>query len=801
MDERKKLKKALEECARLQAENLRLRSLLRLSDNAEIITPVVNDESSPREKIALFRSLFHGRQDVYAIRWVAGNGRSGYSPACANEWDSALCGKPKTKCADCPNRKFLPLTDQVLVDHLSGKHTIGIYPLLTDETCRFLVVDFDRDTWIEDAEAYLGVCEELEIHAALERSRSGQGGHVWIFFRSPISAEIARKLGFSILTRAMEKRYKIAFDSYDRFFPSQDTMPKGGFGNLIALPPQRNMRDEGNTVFLDKKLKPFQDQWSFLSSVEKVQAVAVQAIVCDTQNSGSITPIRMSRQEVVAEDPWTAPSSGRSVDPIITGLFPESVRVVMANMIFLEKTGLPSPLLTRIKRLASFRNPEFYRAQAMRLSTFGKPQIISCAEDLERYMVLPRGTLDELLELLKVQGIAVKMEDERFYGTPVEVDFVGELRTEQKKAAEQLLKEDIGILSAATAFGKTVVAAWMIAERRVNTLVLVHRKQLMDQWRDRLNIFIDFRSTDRKGKKSLIGLIGGGKDTRSGLIDIGMLQSLNRKGEVKDLVAEYGQIIVDECHHISAFSFEQVLKKAKPRYVLGLTATPVRKDGHHPIIVMQCGPIRYRVDARKEARKRPFEHVVIPRYTNFRLPEHNVDAGIQDIYRALPEDDKRNYFIFDDILKSLETGRTPLVLTERAGHVDALAERLSGFAKNIIILKGGMNARKRKELAEQLETIPDGDERVIIATGRFIGEGFDDHRLDTLFLAMPISWRGTLHQYAGRLHRIHDNKQEVQIYDYVDIDVPVLKRMFEKRLKGYRAIGYVVRTDATITSS
>lgn len=354
----------------------------------------------------------------------------------------------------------------------------------------------------------------------------------------------------------------------------------------------------------------------------------------------------------------------------------------------------------------------------------------------------------------------------------------------QEEAANSILTHDIGILSAATAFGKTVVATWLIAERRVNTLVLVHRRHLMDQWYERLNMFLK-----PEGGKAAIGRIGGGKDRSTGIIDIGIIQSLNRRGTVKDMVAGYGQVIVDECHHISAFSFEQVLKEAKARYVVGLTATPQRKDGHHPIIVMQCGPVRYRVDAKKQAALRPFEHVVVPRITGFRIP--NVEkAGIQDIYSALAEDERRNEMIFDDVLKALTEGRSPIILTERADHVEKLAGMLKRFAKNIIVLKGGMGKKQRNEAAERLSTIPGIEERVIIATGRYIGEGFDDARLDTLFLAMPISWRGTLQQYAGRLHRFNEGKKVVQIYDYVDKEVPVLNRMYEKRISGYKAMGY-----------
>ncbi|GBE01654.1 type III restriction enzyme, res subunit [bacterium BMS3Abin08] len=780
----KQLRAALDECARLREENRRLRALLGIPEEKPNKCPSVAGSFSLEEGVTIFRGLFRGRKDVYPVRWENRKGRSGYSPACANEWNRPLCEKPRIRCADCENRALLPVTDEVIYGHLTGKHTIGVYPLLPDETCWFLAVDFDKATWKDDVGAFLKTCEEMVVPAVLERSRSGHGGHVWIFFESPIQAALARKLGSAILTSTMEKHRHIGLDSYDRFFPNQDTMPKGGFGNLIALPQQRGPSEKGNTLFLDWKFKPYPDQWAYLCTVKKMKQEEIETIVYEAQRKGKILGVRMSLTDEGSEDPWTLPPSGKRQEKVeIEGQFPEKLRIVIGNMVYIEKKGLPFAMVNRLIRLSAFQNPEFYKAQAMRLSTFGKPRIISCAEEFGRYIGLPRGSLNEVLELLKAHNIKVDIKDERFSGVPIEVDFKGELQPLQKKAASELLKHDIGILSAPTAFGKTVIAAYLIAKRRVNTLVLVHRRLLMDQWYERLRMFLNMKC---------IGRIGGGRDESTGYIDVGMIQSIHRKGVVRDIVAEYGQIIVDECHHISAFSFEQVLKQVKARYLAGLTATPVRKDGHHPIIMMQCGPIRFRGDARRQARERPFEHVVIPRYTDFRMSEEAGD-GIQPIYTALTKDSRRNDLIFNDLLKALDEGRAPLVLTERTEHLEAFAQRLRGFAENVIVLRGGMGKKKLETLTKQLEAIPDGKERVLIATGRYIGEGFDDARLDTLFLAMPISWRGTIQQYAGRLHRLHANKKVVQIYDYVDAQVAVLLRMYERRLKGYSAIGYSVQ--------
>ncbi|MFI5294064.1 MAG: TOTE conflict system archaeo-eukaryotic primase domain-containing protein [Thermodesulfovibrionales bacterium] len=785
MSDAERLKAALEECAHLKEENKRLKSLLGiLEEKPESPSPPqpIVGTLSLDDKVALFRNLFHGRDDIYPVRWEGKDGRSGYSPACANEWKRPLCVKPKIRCSECEHREFRTVTNELIQNHLLGKQTIGVYALLPDETCYFLATDFDKETWKEDASSFLKTCRDLSVPAVLERSRSGNGGHIWIFFNIPIQATLARKFGSAMLTYTMERNPQLGLDSYDRFFPSQDTMPKGGFGSLIAFPLQRGPRNKGNSVFLNEEFNPYPDQWTFLSGVKKMHKEEVEEIVHTAQRKGKILGIRMSLTEEGDEDPWTLPPSGRKIEKTVEGPFPEKVAIILGNMVYIEKKDLPPALVNRIIRLSAFQNPEFYKAQAMRLSTYEKPRIISCAEDFGKHLGLPRGSLDEVIELLEVHGIKANIRDERFSGIPIDAVFKGALRPLQNEPTAEILKHDIGVLSAPTAFGKTAIAAYLIAERKVNTLVLVHRRLLMDQWHVRLKSFLNTPS---------IGRIGGGRGDKTGKIDIGMIQSLNRKGIVKDIVAEYGQVIIDECHHVSAFSFEQVLRQMRAKYVVGLTATPIRKDGHHPIIVMQCGPIRFRVDARKQSRERPFEHVVVPRHTAFRT--RSTDESIQSMYAAMIHDQERNDLIFNDLLSALEEGCSPLLLTERTEHVDEFAERLKGFAKNVIVLKGGMGKKQRAALTAQIASIPDGEERLLIATGKYIGEGFDDARLDALFLAMPISWRGTLQQYAGRLHRLHDNKRIVRVYDYVDVHIPMLMRMYQKRLNGYKAIGYSVQ--------
>lgn len=606
----------------------------------------------------------------------------------------------------------------------------------------------------------------------------------------PYPAATARNLGCALLTDALERRHQIGFDSYDRLFPSQDTMPRGGFGNLIALPLQRVARQAGNTVFLDREFQPYEDQWRYLACVRKLTLMDCERIVREAARAGKILGIdaHWFETDEYAREPWRLPPSRRRPDTPIEGPLPASVEVVLANRVFINKRGLPPVLLSRLRRLAAFQNPEFYRAQAMRLWTGGKPRIISCSEEFPDHLALRRGSFEEVVKLLEGQRLWVTVQDERQSTVPCDFTFRGELTLSQRQAAEAMAAYDIGVLAAPTAFGKTVIGAWLIAKRGVNTLLLVHRQQLADQWRERLAAFLDLPPRS-------IGQFGAGRNKGRGKIDIGMLQSLHNKGTVRDLVADYGHVLVDECHHIPAFSFEAVLKEVKARYVTGLTATPVRKDGHHPIVIMQCGPIRHRVNAREQAEARPFQHVIVPRITA--VPNELAEAGIQEVYSRLVADASRTTMIVRDVLEAVQDGRSPLVLTERTEHLEEMQHHLSPQVEHLVVLRGGMGAGERKAVVDRLKAIPDDAPRVLLATGRYIGEGFDDARLDTLFLALPISWRGTVQQYAGRLHRLHERKREVRIYDYVDAAVPMLAKMHQKRLHGYEAIGYSVASESS----
>jgi superfamily II DNA or RNA helicase/very-short-patch-repair endonuclease len=472
---------------------------------------------------------------------------------------------------------------------------------------------------------------------------------------------------------------------------------------------------------------------------------------------------------------------------------PTSLELILGNQIYIANEGLSPPLRNRLLRLAAFQNPEFYKAQAMRLSTYDKPRVIACAEDHPHHIALPRGCIDDVDQTLKALGIRPTIRDERTQGSKIGLTFDGELRPEQKVAADALAEHDIGVLAATTAFGKTVIAAELIARRGVNVLVLVHRRQLLDQWIERLSTFLGL-------PRKSIGRIGGGRNAPTGVVDVAIIQSLLKKGVVDDRVGGYGHLIVDECHHLSAHSFEQVARQAKARFVLGLSATVARKDGHHPIIFMQCGPVRHRVNAKAQAAARPFEHYALVRPTSFqstRLPEADRRLEFQTLYRELVEDDARNRRICEDVIESLHNGRSPLVLTERNDHLDRLERGLADAVRHLVALRAGLGKKQRQAIADRLASIPDDEPRVILATGKYVGEGFDDSRLDTLFLTLPVSWRGTIAQYAGRLHRLHDGKREVRVYDYADLNVSMLARMFDRRCRGYEDIGYTVLLPAS----
>ena len=823
MDYRKLLEKynvLLEQVDRLAKENSRLKAKLRLQEaqaprnttqaiQMELLTDGESNDTNPHinidstsdsiSKILLYMSLFRGRKDVYARRWKNKNkGTSGYVPVCLNQWQPGVCGKPKIPCSKCDNKSYAVLDENAIEDHLRGKTVTGIYPMLPDETCCFLAMDFDEADWKKDVSAVRDVCSEFEIPLAVERSRSGFGCHMWFFFEHPISAVLARKFGTALLTCTMDRRHEIKFNSYDRFFPSQDTMPKGGLGNLIALPLQKIAREKSNSEFVDDNFRSYSDQWRFLSSIKRISEKRLEDLVSVLSHGNELGNLKIDEEE---EKPWETQPPKKILEK---DDFPDRLEIIKANMLFVPKAGISQRALNRLKRLASFKNPMFYRQQAMRLPTYGHSRVISCAAETKEFLCLPRGCEPELLDELEALGIDVGMIDKTFGGNKIDVDFKGHLRDEQALALRNLIQHDTGILSGTTAFGKTVVALKLIAEKKINTLILVDKISLLSQWRERLLEFLIINETlpevqitaapkrGRKKKKSVIGQIGGGKNELSGIIDIAVIQSLSRQGEVKECVNNYGLVIADECHHASAFTYEQILKTTRAKYIYGLTATPTRKDGHHPILFMHCGPIRYRDNPKKQAENRPFDHYIIPRFTPLRVPlgTDSKDLSIQELYSEIMDSDFRNQLIVDDVLRNYRQGRNCLVLTLRTAHVERLVEKIEENIPDVIVLTGGMGRKSTQEAFERIANIPDEKNIVLVATGHFIGEGFDEPRLDTLFLAMPISWKGTLQQYAGRLHRLFKTKKEVRIYDYVDIQIKMLEKMYQRRLNGYASMGY-----------
>jgi len=779
---------ASNELETLRIENARLRALLDahgIDARPPLSVPATPSQPEPSrlntdEKVVLFRRLFQGRIDTYPIRWESKAGKSGYSPACANEWRPGVCEKPRIKCSDCGNRLLIPLSDQIIYDHLAGRHTIGVYPLLANDTCRFLAVDFDDAEWREDAKAFRSSCLELGVPAALEISRSGNGAHVWIFFQSAVLARDARRLGTAIISHTCARTRQLKLASYDRLFPNQDTTPKGGFGNLIALPLQKIPRERGCSVFVDEQLRPYEDQWAYLASLQPVAPEALESAISGATGGTHPLDVTFITNED-QQEPW---KSGPVSENKLPGRMPASLAVTLANLVYVEKATLPQSLLNRLIRLAAFPNPEFFKAQAMRFPVWDKPRVIGCAENYPKHIALPRGCLEAAQALFHDNKIRCDIHDERFAGEPLDVTFAGTLRPDQESAVAAMLGHDTGVLCAPTAFGKTVGAASLIARRSVNTLVLVHRTELLKQWQERLQSFLGVG-------KGIVGTIGGGKAKRSGKIDIAVMQSLSRQGETSELVEHYGHVIVDECHHLSAVSFEALLKRVKAKYVLGLTATPIRRDGQHPIIFMQCGPIRHTASRAETA---PHDLEVIPRTwpSKIDLP---VEAGIQDVFRQVAADVQRTIAIADEVTDAFSRGRKILVLTERTDHIAAIEEALAGRVEKIFTLHGRMSKKQRNLVTAELDALPADEPRLLLATGKLVGEGFDHPPLDTLVLAMPISWKGTLQQYAGRLHREHATKVDVRIIDLVDTGHPGLLRMWERRQAGYRAMGY--RVDST----
>ena len=704
----------------------------------------------------------------------------------------------KYYCATCPFKLPVSLTDNYIYSHLAGKDefcrdVIGLYPLMEGNLCKFLAMDFDSHAtknqlaWRDDILAVHKTYSDFGINSYIEISRSGNGGHLWIFFEEIISTRLARNLGTAIIKAAMQKRHSIPFESFDRFFPNQDEIPKGGYGNLIALPLQGRAVKEGHSVFVNESFIPYEDQWLFLSSIKKVSERVVRSTISGIEKS---LPDFVEKDESENETKKinTTISSQENKESLNQSDFSDTVKIVLSNCVQISKKGSSEKALGVLRRTAVFLNPEYFKNLRMHLPLYNIPRYIDCSKENDDYLLLPRGNLPKVIEKLEEANAKYEITDERETGQKIDLQFTGKLYDEQKDALKALLKEDVGILSAGTGFGKTVVASALIAERNVNTLILVQSHALLEQWKKAIKQFLDITP----------GTIAAGKDKSTGIVDIAIVNSLIEKGsdELRHRSYKYGMLIVDECHHVSAFSTENLVASFKAKYVYGLTATPIRRDGHQKIIFYQCGSVLYSTTTKQMNAAQDFAHYFIPRFSSFHyVPEltESKNPSINQYYEKLISNSTRNELIIADVKNAVKDGRTPLILSERIEHLNILYEKLSNSAQNVIFITGRGTQKQKNETLEKLKAVPADESLIILATGKYAGEGFDYPRIDTLMLAMPFSWKGTLAQYCGRLHRNFAGKNEVQIFDYVDYRIPVFDRMYQNRLKGYKYLGYSIK--------
>ncbi len=821
------------ENAALLAENTHLKKLL--TDAGIVITPVpapldphqgariIFPDAITTQMANRFFSYFWGRQDVFAKRSIKKEtGAASYYRQCANIWRYGCHrrSRDKIKCKDCQIREDKKLTIEDVKQHLEGKSVdatdvIGVYPMLPDDTCRFIVFDFDNhakgaeaddfantdDTYQEEVNAVRRICKANGIAALIERSRSGRGAHIWIFFEKPIPASLARRFGNALLEKGMESISVHSFTFFDRMMPMQDHLPVDGIGNLIALPLQGKALKEGNSAFIDDDWNAYSDQWAALWRMPRLTQKQVEDYIAEWNGAYPLLSITSdgsgsNDSKVSSGKPWDKDATFHPED--ISGI----LLITMADGIYINAGNIQPRLQNQIRWLAAFRNPVFYKNLAMGIATFDTPRIIYLGSDEEGHIHIPRGLSDELLDKCNQAGINYSIDDQRVQGKLLSITFNGELRDEQQPAVDALLCHDNGVLSAATAFGKTVVCANIIAQRRVPALILLESSALIEQWQNALEQFLIIDEelpsystpTGRvKRRKSHIGWLQGQHDSMSGIVDIAMVGSLCKKGTFHPLLQEYGMVIVDECHHAATDTMANVLQHIKARYVYGVTATPIRGDGLEKINHMLMGPIRYRYTSKQRAQAQGIRHLVYPRFTRTVNPyKYGKKTHPNDAYELLRNNDVRDQQIVNDIVQCVDDGRTPVVLTKYTEHAERLYDKLKDAADPVFLYMGTMKKKEQKQLRAELLTVGPEESLILIATGQLIGEGFDFPRLDTLFLATPVAWKGVVEQYAGRLNRDYEGKQDVIIFDYVDSHIPMFDNMYGKRLKAYKQIGYEV---------
>ena len=769
----------------IKAKELEIKKLQleveKLKKQLNEITPNSSEDTSNREdSVKIFMNYFKGRNDVYPYLSIDKTNPNikYFIPACANEWKNGVCNKTMgKKCKTCQYRENKPISKDTIYKHMYGNQSIGIYPLLENDTCFFLSLDFDDKDSKKDIKsdvlAFASICDKYEVPIAIERSRSGNGIHIWMFFDANIKAITARKLGSLLLSKTMEIS-NISITSFDRMFPNQDTLPKGGYGNLIALPFQNEPSKYGNTLFVDRNFILIKNQIQYLSSIHKLTEIEVFEKIKQLSNE----TIDISH-EIIDMQNEVKVKSKNNID------YPKSINVILRDMVYIDKANLDGVVKNSFRRLATFANPEFYKKQKLRMSVYNVPMVIDCSKEDKKYLKLPRGTYDYLESLCNVNNIEIISKDERFVGNKIEVKFNGSLRNEQQIAIDNLLKYDNGILCAPTGFGKTVIGCKLIEERKVNTLILVNKIQLLNQWKDRIKEFLDVKE---------VGEISSKKKNITNVIDVASIKSLWNNGNVLDIAKNYGMIIIDECHHTAAYTFEQAINTGNAKYVYGISATPERENGHTPIIKMQCGDIRYKVDSLKFNKKLNIPMKVIAKKSHLNFTNQNIDNyELNEINDLIAKDIIRSEKIIKDIKKEYDNGKNILVLTERLELMNYIYDKLSKYTNNIFKYYGGIGKKVLKNYMKLNNQINENEEnKIIVATGSYIGEGFDDSKLDVLFLTMPISGQTRVTQYAGRLHRQDSNKKEILIYDYIDDNFSKTRNMFLKRKKTYEKLGYEI---------
>jgi len=743
------------------------------------------------DKINLFLSLFRCRRTVYPKRWEnQRKDKSGYSPACNNEWVRGVCGKPpngNVKCSDCPNQAFPELDALAVKNHLQGTHTIGTYAIDENDACTFLAADFDGDGWKTDVVAYRKAAQSLGVDTHIERSRSGNGANIWIFFSETIPARIARRLGTAILSKTLQERHTLSLKSYDRFFPNQDYLPKGGFGNLIALPLQQKPREQGNSVFVDDNLVPHENQWEYLAQVRRLSLSDVDGIVCrvipKVEQLQGIEPELLSLETDERLMKLSKPK-------IFKGLYDGTIEIEQGAQLKIKIDKLPGTLVSAFKRTATFANPKFYEKERMRFQTYPESRFIFDGEQFPGCLILPRGVLDKCLELANEAGAQITIRDIRPVHKKLKCSFKGDLLPEQSTAITKLIGHETGVLSAPPGSGKTVMACAILAKRKLPTLILVHRQELLEQWKDQLSRFLGIPPKQ-------IGVFSGTKKKPTEKIDIATILSLKGIEDLEEFFSSYGQIIIDECHHIPAVTFESILKRSSARYILGLTATPYRKDGHQKILFMQCGPVRHEI---KTSGDHLISKRVVVKETTFKLSENlGPQPPIHLIWNELMADVGRLDLVATDVIEAVNASRFPLIISDRKEHLEAIEKKIASLSSSIKIsrLVGTMGKKARKAVMDEMRNIAEKNAPMcLLATASLIGEGVDIPRLDTLVLAMPISFKGRIVQYAGRLHRQWPGKRDVVIYDYLDVCSGLTVSMYRKRVQAYRSMGYQIHATA-----